>query len=289
MTNTNQGIERMSSNLQYENMTLTVELVTPAIAKRWLERNDTNRRLRARYVAMYAQDMQAGNWYAKPLAVCFDRDSQLGNGQHTLHAIIASGKQQNLLVARGCTKEQIAAMDVGLKRSVSDIAHFLDVDIDNRRAALAKIMKWGIEEKATHSFAEVYEAYVENEEAICFVIERTQSKVTGLNASTLSVVALAYRSRNRDDLARFLEVLVTGVTKEPRDQTVIRLRDFCRSLRGAATKEVRIDIHKRTTAALEAFLSGKALTKLYGTKRNVFGNGRLLGARANAGDTPESP
>lgn len=52
--------------LKYGQMTLTAEMVTPAIAKKWLEQNAGNRRLREPTVEQYARDMMADNWERKP-------------------------------------------------------------------------------------------------------------------------------------------------------------------------------------------------------------------------------
>lgn len=256
--------------MKYGNIDLSVEDVTPTIAARWMELNDVNRRIRPKVVSMYANDMAHGAWELKPIAICFDEQNKLGNGQHTLSAIIASGKPQKILVARNCTREQIAAMDVGLRRSISDVSHFLGVDLARRQAALARILKFGIEDDASRSFSELFDAYVEHQEAIDFAGHIVSSREAGINSATLSVIAMAWYTADRAELSRFVRILSSGVAEQPRDATIIKLRDFCRSLKGGYGTVLRIESFRKTQSALSAYLNNKTLTKVYGVSRQVF-------------------
>src|SRR4051812_21983529 len=117
----------------HENVRHTIEYVTPEIARRWLEdSNNNNRTRRPSVVKQYAHDMSKDAFPYVPVAIMFGEDGTLGNGQHRLMAIIESGKAQWLLIARGCTKEQISNADVGLKRSLQDQAHFLEVELSGK-------------------------------------------------------------------------------------------------------------------------------------------------------------
>jgi hypothetical protein len=257
--------------MNYGNIELSVEVVTPAIAALWLDSNDVNRRLRSKVVDMYASDMSKGAWEWKPIAICFDTENKLGNGQHTLNAIVKAGIEQTMLIARNCRREQIAAMDIGVRRSVEDIGHFLNIDVNRRELSTARAIKYGINDNNTRSFSDLYDAFVEHEEAINFVMERAVSKTIGMNASVLSVVAVAWYAHDRDDLSRFLRLLSSGIAEEPRDKTIIRLRDFCHSLRGGAnSRPIRLELHKKTASALDSYLSGKTKSKLYGSSTNKF-------------------
>ena len=256
--------------MRYGNMELTVEEVSPVIAKRWLELNSSNRRIRPKVVRMYAGDMTNKEWQLKPLAICFDEENKLGNGQHTLLSIIQSGTTQSLLIARGCSREQIAAMDVGLRRSINDVAHFLDVPINTRQAAIARVLKFGVADENSRSFNELFDAYLEYSDSIDFVCGVCRTKDVGMNSSVMSAVAMAYGHCPTSDLTRFLTVLSTGITEEPRDKTVIRLRDFCRSQKGGLTRAARVETHQKAMSALDAYLNNRVLSKIYGTKTKPF-------------------
>lgn len=257
-------------SLRYGNMVLTVELVTPTVAERWLKQNESNRRLRPKVIAMYAKDMASDNWSRKPAAICFTDDGKLGNGQHTLNAIVKSGRQQHLLIARYCTKAQIAAMDIGLKRTIDDVSHFLGHDMNRRQATIARIMAYGVDDDESRSFAELYAAYLQYEEAIDFVSEKSRSHRVGFNSPVLSVIASAWYTQDHDELARFLDILGSGVSSEPRDSAIIRLRDFCNGLRGGLGKSIRAETYRKTQAALDSYLNNRTMTKIYGVAKPIY-------------------
>jgi hypothetical protein len=114
-----------------ENITCELKTVTPEMAQRLLDKcpYEHQRKLRPRLVARYARDMQAGNWNpgsVLELVECKD-DLYLVNGQHRLHAIVESGKEQPFVVKteRVATQKEVAhryyTIDTGGARSFRDI------------------------------------------------------------------------------------------------------------------------------------------------------------------------
>lgn len=259
----------MNSVLKYGSMTLTVEIVTPVIAKEWLQQNHQNRRLREVAVAQYAKDMQDGNWERKPVAVCFDEMGNLGNGQHTLNGIVESGTSQELLVARNVPRQAIAMMDRGLNRTLTDVAKFLGAEIDGRRASIARVMNWGPKTTTGQSFNALLEAYQEHADVIDFVCE-AGPRVAGVNAVVLAVCAKALYTQDREKIRRFIHVLHTGMTAGGHESAAIRLRDFSRSQRGSNATAFRDELYNKTMSALAHFLEGKGMSKLYGTSVDLF-------------------
>lgn len=256
--------------LKYGSMTLGVEVITPAIAHDYLRHNDKNRRIRKSVVAQYARDMRSGNWHEKPVAICFDQSGLLGNGQHTLSAIMESGRSQKLLVARNVPRESIAAMDIGLRRSIADVSNFVGLDLNRREAAIARVLAFGIDDNMSRSFEELLQAYIQHEDAIRWVIDRSKSKVTGLNSSVLSVVAMAWYTADRRELERFLQILADGVSANPWDKNVILLRDFCRGLKGGNSPRLREEVFRKAQSALGAFIDRRVLSKVYGSATQRF-------------------
>lgn len=257
-------------SLKYGAMTLTVELVTPAIAKRWLEQtNKRNRSIRTRVVIQYADDMANDAWHRKPVAVCFDTEGLLGNGQHTLSAIVKSNVPQELLVARNVPREAISAMDVGVKRTIADIAHFVGSDFGSREAAIAKAIVFGVAKPAPKSFATLFDAYTAHQQPIDWLCA-VSPKASGFSAPVLAVIARAWYSRDRARLAEFIEVLRTGIVNSPDDSSAIRLRDYCRSLKSAGGSTAAVECYQRAESALDHFLRRRPMSKLYGTERELF-------------------
>jgi len=117
-------------------------LVTPEIAKQWLVRNVSNRRVSPPLVERYARDMGAGNWELNGETVKFDSSRRLIDGQHRLSAIIKSGKSTKMYVATGLpTNHRIAAtIDNGRARSASDILKMHGYSHNSIMAALARFV-----------------------------------------------------------------------------------------------------------------------------------------------------
>jgi hypothetical protein len=253
------------------NIAITVELITPEVASHMLSTaNVNNRRLRARYVMQYADDMTAGKWEKKPVAICFNTLKQLCNGQHTLHAIVESGMAQEMLVARNMTDRQIAMMDRGIARTLTDISHFLGQEFDSRRASIARVVGFGPEDSAPRSFDALFDAYVAHKDEIDMVIEASPTKSKNMSACVMAVCVKALRLHPQKRVERFLHVLRTGLADGAHESAVIRLREYLNSLHGANTTKVRVETYCKTMSALDYFLRGQAISKLYGTSEDLF-------------------
>lgn len=68
-----------------------VVLVTPEMAVKLLNGNEDNRKLRPSVVREYAIYMQSGQWRENGETIAITKKGTLLNGQHRLHAVIASG------------------------------------------------------------------------------------------------------------------------------------------------------------------------------------------------------
>lgn len=256
--------------MRYGDMFLTVETVSPELAAAWLKSNGSNRRARESVIRQYARDMTAGGWVRKPLAICFTSDGVLGNGQHTLSAICRSGMAQELLIARNVPAEAIAAMDRGVRRTVSDVARFLGREIDSQGASVARAVEFGPADQASRSFDELFATYQKHQDAIAFVIEHAAKKQAGFSAPILAVCARAYYTKDRDRIAQFLKVIQTGVGNGPEDSAAIRIRDLAKSLAGHSSSANRIELYQKTQSTLVHFLARKPMTKVYGFEKEQF-------------------
>ena len=248
-------------------MSLTVETVTPALAARWLETNTINRALQKGTVAVYTRDMKLGDWHQKPVAICFDENGALGNGQHTLTAIAQSGCAQEMLIAREVPRKSIAFMDVGLRRSISDVAHFLGEDFKGRTSAVTRVVAFGLAPQR-RSFDEIFDAYLLHKEVIDFVLDG-RPKAVCFAAPVLAVCAKAAYTQDKEKILRFLEILQTGVVVDSSESAAIRLRDFLRG-RSSAGAGAGQEAYRKTQSSLAAFLKGIPLAKIYGTADEVF-------------------
>lgn len=95
--------------------------VTPDIAQQWLALNRHNRSLRERQAALYAIDMQNGDWRWTGETIKFAADGSLLDGQHRLRAVVIADVTLPFLIVRGLDAEAQEDVDRGLPRKFYDV------------------------------------------------------------------------------------------------------------------------------------------------------------------------
>lgn len=102
-------------------MYIATEVVTPAIAQRWLERHDRNRPIRTVWVEQLARAMTDGKFQVNGETIKIGTDGSLLDGQHRLSAIVKSGVSVTMAVARNVPPDSFSTIDSGRSRSMSDV------------------------------------------------------------------------------------------------------------------------------------------------------------------------
>ena len=266
-------VEDHRQTLDFLGTEIWTEIVTPDLAKSFLSRNINNRKMNLRAVARYAEDMSRGAWKIKPVAICFDESGRLGNGQHTLQAIIDSNTSQPLLIARNVPRESIAMMDVGQKRTISDIANFVGSELNSPHAAVVKILlARGVKVNSctNYSFSQLMDGYEFYKDAVDFAFDAGgTAKRVGVNALTRAVAAMAWYTRDKDRIASFLQCVGKGDVTESSDLAATRLREFFLKTSIGSSK-MRAESFNKAKTALDWFLLGKSPSKLYGSELDIF-------------------
>jgi hypothetical protein len=116
----------------------SVELITPEIAKAYLQHNTNNRSISKTGVDVFAGDMTDGYWQLTGDSIKFATDGELIDGQHRLMAVIKAGTPQQFLVVRNVSKESKRVTDTGKPRG---LCHVLDFDHFKNTRALASITR----------------------------------------------------------------------------------------------------------------------------------------------------
>lgn len=122
------------------NITAKVEIITPQVAKCYLEHNGNNRILNKGHVAFLAKMMQAGTWQVNGEAIVFDKNGRLVNGQHRLSACVYANIPFETMVIRGVEEETFFTFDSGKTRSSGDV--FKIQGIINAKSVSACINKY---------------------------------------------------------------------------------------------------------------------------------------------------
>lgn len=115
-------------------------LVTPDLAREWLEHNSHNRPVKWRSVRQYAGAMRRGEWLLNGDSIRFDRNGVLIDGQNRLYAIIEAEMPIETLVGTGLEPETQDTMDTGAKRTLADS---LVLRGATDATKLAVVTRWG--------------------------------------------------------------------------------------------------------------------------------------------------
>jgi hypothetical protein len=110
------------------------ELITPEIAADLLKKNISNRKFRQSWANYYIRQIQDGSWRLSHHGICIGEAGCLVDGQHRLHAMVATNTSFWLLVARwpNVSNALQLGVDQGAKRSNADL-----LQIPKDHAALA--------------------------------------------------------------------------------------------------------------------------------------------------------
>lgn len=114
------------------------EVITPSMAKSYLERNANNRSLNMSFVKFYADEMKKGLWKLNGEPICFDSNGDLVNGQHRLAAVAMADVPVPFLVCRNVEEGSFATYDSGKRRSAGDVYAVCDILNSTRTAAIVR-------------------------------------------------------------------------------------------------------------------------------------------------------
>ena len=108
-----------------------VPTVKPETASKWLETyNKNNRKPKSRNIDKIYKDIIGGHWHGEtsPDGVSFLDNSDIGNGQNRLMALVQSKMPIKIRVYLGMSKQAMSCVDNGVTRTIMDFFGFMGVD-----------------------------------------------------------------------------------------------------------------------------------------------------------------
>lgn len=126
-------------NKEYVGSDFGIITITPKIAKEILSKyNAKNRDIDQANVRLITHYMRTGRWVFNGEPICFNMDDFLVDGQHRLKAVIDSGIACKFLVVRGLETNAYNTIDIGNKRTSSDILKSHDIIYPNVASGVVK-------------------------------------------------------------------------------------------------------------------------------------------------------
>lgn len=261
-----------------------VEKVTPTKAAKWLEKNCCNRKMKEWYAREKARAIDrgehsgVGNHPVGGTTIRIAPDGSLLDGQHTLRAIVITGKSVSLDVEYNFPIELQPFLDIGMNRSLADrlsLDHAFGLgDVSGSELTIEKAMMRGVTAgRETRSLDEIKVSLGECREAIRFVLVhlRTAGMPGVINRGTQAVVARAYFHLDEAILIRFCQILRRGEIKTAKESAALRLWEFLvNDSKKGNTAEFVKRRYPKIEWALQAFANQKAVAGLRSATRELF-------------------
>lgn len=133
----------MTSIHTKKEQSITVETITPEIAKMYLAMSKGNRNLRADQIAQLARAMADKTYIFNGSPIRFDADGVLVDGHHRLSACILAEVSFVTVVIRNLPEKAVVTIDTGmLVRTVADRLRMEGGINNNNAAALTAVIAW---------------------------------------------------------------------------------------------------------------------------------------------------
>jgi hypothetical protein len=221
-------------------LSINVQLITPEMARTWLDRGGANRKLSERRVMQLVAAIQMGEWQLTGEPIQLDADGRVRNGQHRLEAIFRANVAVQALVVRNVSEAAFDVIDTGRSRSAGDVLaiHGHTSVVAKATAARGLILLERFERfdvgavkvgyKAAPTNAQIL-AYVEaHPEIVEAVSLADRLRLTGgfVGGSGLWAIALTLFLRiNPEQTKVFVDSLVEGANLES-GSPILRLRNM---------------------------------------------------------------
>jgi hypothetical protein len=243
----------------------TVEIVTATkqLIKELRALDTHNRNKKKTHVDYLRKEIREGRWTLTNQGVGVSASNYIVDGGHRLMAIELEGcPPVQFILARGLPDCSQKYVDQHAKRSMADtLTLFFDATISNQViGALNTILRvenaWNIGKFSPDVLIAKFE---ENESSIKQVLSVEKSK--SLAASTLAALIMTHHRTQDERVLQFAQQVTCGEMLQTGDPA-LTLRNWLAANTGGGSVQQN-ERYLKTRSALEAFLEGRRLTKLY--------------------------
>lgn len=213
----------------FEQHTRDGYVVTPALAKQWLEKNTNNRNVNFAKVKKMAKDMREGHWDTTHQGIAIATDGTLVDGQHRLMAVVESGVTVRMNVTFNAPKSQ--HIDSGNSRSMANRVQMSDYDMswtDKTILSAANLigrMFSGSNLSHEEDLTEWLAKYRPQIEMVTSHIKRGSMRGLSSAGITAAMIVAAMNDVPEAYIAKFLEVFYRGFTTNEAEHYAVMLRD----------------------------------------------------------------
>lgn len=245
--------------------------LAPDTARNFVALAGPNRYTQPILVKFFEEIIADGFWRLTHQGIAFDTTGRLVDGLHRCTAIGNGKTTVPIMATWNLPPDALDAIDLGKKRTPADIINIRERTpgrVSSAYTAVARAMVESISGSSSEriSVPTLINLVIHHFEAIHFV----QEHGSRLCAFIKAPVARAWYSKDRDRLAEFLFVASHGVSENSKDTAAAFLMmKFAKEHERLGSTE-RATWYRRTESAIQAFLKGRSITKLYEVKEEQF-------------------
>ena len=252
-----------------------LQIITPEMAKKYLNDQAKNRKWRRDFVDRYKTEMLAGRWHVNGQPIIFDEKGRMVDGQHRMMAIVESKKPIEMLVVSGVRSGLESTIDMGKARTLGDVFQLKGVKNARLLSRTSKlILVWEkffdalvIKRSFTKEImnvhpSEIFDFYLKNQIAIdraCADFKRNIPIITNVGGPVLSFAFFVLEKIDMEKCYLFINSLIRGHIKKDWNYMT----------------QVRDDFLARVPTAKIRLSEGERISILFGVWNVVFNRARI--------------
>jgi hypothetical protein len=201
-------------------------LVSPEMARYWLEKNVRNRPISNKHLDSYATEMKSGKWIQETgESIKITKSGHIADGQHRLLALIKANISLHFTVVTEMEEDVISVLDSGKRRNGSDILSIYGVKnaaVVSALISTSNVLKRGIYSNYGSSNVEsrmtnhdILEKYLEKSEYWNIVGTKSLQWYEGfsriLKPTSLGSFYVIFQEIDEEKANQFLDQLSYGI------------------------------------------------------------------------------
>ena len=239
----------------------------PGLVDALLDANTNNRHPKDQSIQTYAEEMVSGRWILTNQGIGVSETGVLVDGQNRLMAMRRAGYPSGVkfLLVTGLSDDSKKYVDIGTKRNSADLLKLIfNVHLAARVAAAINVCikcalgKWAIRLRPD----QLIEGYNKHGEHVLRIYQIEGS--SKISAPVVAALADVLSESGDERVLIFTEQLIRGEMLTSGDPA-LTLRNWLAMTngKGSGGSELQKGRYFKTKNAVEAFLAGKKLAKLY--------------------------
>ena len=252
-----------------------IEVITPEKATQVLASHENYRPLSPRRMDAYSARMRDGDWHFNSM-LQFDCSGELVDGQNRLAAVVSSGLPQAFVCLYNVPPDAAAAIDNGQNRSRGHVLRAeRGVANGTMLGALATGIEYGPRPPGSLTLNSVMLNLYDKHKSVIDAIVRNGLHIGGMTVSAVVAIpfgrAMEAHPERQQELLDCMTAMYEMRFTSPRMEGIRLFWSWLMANRKASGgAPYRAAVYMKLARAIEAFLNGERLAKLYAAASDPF-------------------